>query len=66
MTRKEFEAFLLAPPYELDVTRWPNSSSGRVIMWGGQYQVFAVQLAWEVVEEMNQRAKEDQRLEKED
>jgi hypothetical protein len=48
MTRHEFEKFLAAPPFDKNLARWPNDAR---YTWPGQYKDYAVQLAWEVVQE---------------
>lgn len=52
MTRKEFETFLKAEPFCLNVDRWLDDDTAT---WPGQYQVYAVQLAWEVLQEAEKR-----------
>jgi hypothetical protein len=60
MTRLEFEAYLKAEPFSLNVDRWPDDavSHEERFAWPGQYEVYAVQLAWEVLQEALRRQQE--------
>lgn len=44
-SREQFEAWITAPPYERDVSRWSNDPTKH--SWPGNYEEYAVQLAWE-------------------
>jgi hypothetical protein len=57
MTRKEFEQFLTAPPYEKNITRFP--SDREQYAWAGQYADYDVQLAWEVLQEAKKKGKRE-------
>jgi hypothetical protein len=59
MTRAEFEQFLASPPHEKNVTRWPQADSRthQWLAWPGHYKDYAVQLAWEVLQEAQRRGK---------
>ena len=45
VSRRSFEAWISAPPYEHEVLRYPEDETKYA--WPGQYRNIAVQLAWE-------------------
>lgn len=45
VSRRSFEDWITAPPYEYDTYRWPMDETKYA--WPGQYKDIAVQLAWE-------------------
>ena len=45
---KAFEAWISAPPFERDITRYPMNSEESA--WPGHYREYEVQLAWEAWE----------------
>ncbi len=45
VSRRSFEAWISAPPYEHEVLRYPEDETKYA--WQGQYRNIAVQLAWE-------------------
>lgn len=45
VSRRAFEDWITAPPYERDTYRWPMEETKYA--WPGQYKDIAVQLAWE-------------------
>jgi hypothetical protein len=53
MTRKDFEALIAAPPYNENIERWPEDTKHG---WPERYKAYAVQLAWEVLQEAERRA----------
>jgi len=46
--RAVFEAWIVAPPYERSIARWPHTMT---LAWPSQYHDLAVQLAWEAWQE---------------
>jgi hypothetical protein len=48
-TRKAFEAWISAPPYERDVVRFIEHDAASA--WPGQYMDYEVELAWEAWQE---------------
>lgn len=51
--REEFERMVSGPPYEKDISRWPDDSAKYA--WFGQYKELDVQLAWEFFENARNR-----------
>lgn len=45
VSRRAFEEWITAPPYEREVLRYPQDETKYA--WPGQYRDIAVQLAWE-------------------
>ena len=45
VSRRSFEEWISAPPYEHEVLRYPEDETKYA--WPGQYRNIAVQLAWE-------------------
>ena len=43
--RQKFESWISSPPYERELSRWPQDETK--FGWPGQYGDIAVQLAWE-------------------
>ena len=41
--REAFEAAMSKPPYEFDLSRWPE---GALVAWPGNYKQYHVQCAW--------------------
>lgn len=44
-SRKEFEAWISAPPIHASIARYPEDETKAA--WPGHYHEYAVQLAWE-------------------
>lgn len=47
-TREAFEKWISSPPYECDISRWPDVADKS---WPGQYHNIATQLAWQAWQE---------------
>ncbi len=53
--REAFETFISAPPFGMDVDRWPDNAAHA---WPGQYHNISLERSWECWQEASRQMRE--------